>query len=157
MRFEFDRDPAFQQQYVVKKGDTLYTIAKEYGVTVDELLVVNGLTTAVIYPNQILIIPLNNNGDKYFVEYVVKDNDTLESIANKYNVSVTELMNYNNLDKLYLKSDQVIKIPAKRKTHKVVSTDSIDKILGMYDMTLQELVDLNLDRILVKDSYLYVK
>ena len=31
------------------------------------------------------------------MEYVVKDNDTLNSIADKYNISLNELKNYNNL------------------------------------------------------------
>ena len=108
MKFDFERNDDYQ--YVIKKGDTLYNIAKEFNVTVDSLLKANGLTSALIYPNQVLIIPLNNNGDVYFVEYVIKDNDTLETVANKYNVTVNDLMNYNNLDKLYLPSKKVAKM-----------------------------------------------
>ena len=83
MRFDFERE---NYQYVVKQGDSLYKIAKEYGVTVNDLLNANGLKSALIYPNQVLIVPLNNNGEIYFVEYVVKENDTLEGIAQKYNI-----------------------------------------------------------------------
>ena len=46
MKFDFDRVKDFK--YVVKKGDSLYKIAKEYGVTVNELLTVNGLNNALI-------------------------------------------------------------------------------------------------------------
>lgn len=155
MKFDFERNDDYQ--YVIKKGDTLYNIAKEFNVTVDSLLKANGLTSALIYPNQVLIIPLNNNGDVYFVEYVIKDNDTLETVANKYSVTVNDLMNYNNLDKLYLVSDQVITVPQKTKRHLVVATDSIDYILRKYDMTLEELVDLNENKLLIINSYLNVK
>lgn len=154
MRFDFERD---NYQYVVKQGDSLYKISKEYGVTVNELLNVNGLKNALIYPNQVLIIPLNNNGEIYFVEYVVKENDTLEGIADKYNISIKELDNYNNLEKVYLASDQVLTVPNKTKTHKVVATDTIDYILRKYDMTLEELIDLNEDKLLVINSLLKVK
>lgn len=154
MRFDFERD---NNQYVVKNGDSLYKIAKEYNVSVDELLKANGLTNALIYPNQVLIIPLNTNGNIYFVEYVVKENDTLESIADKYNITLDELKNYNNLDKLYLMNEQVLVIPQTTKTHKVVATDTIDYILRRYDMTLEELVNMNIDKLLIVGSYLNVK
>ena len=154
MRFDFERD---NYQYVVKQGDSLYKIAKEYGVTVNELLNVNGLKNALIYPNQVLIIPLNNNGEIYFVEYVVKENDTLEGIADKYKISIKDLDNYNNLEKIYLASDQVLTVPNKARTHKVVATDTIDYILRKYDMTLEELVNLNEDKLLVINSLLNVK
>ncbi len=154
MRFDFERD---NYQYVVKQGDSLYKIAKEYGVTVNELLNANGLKNALIYPNQVLIIPLNNNGEIYFVEYVVKENDTLEGIADKYKISIKDLDNYNNLEKIYLASDQVLTVPNKARTHKVVATDTIDYILRKYDMTLDELVNLNEDKLLVINSLLNVK
>lgn len=154
MRFDFERD---NYQYVVKQGDSLYKIAKEYGVTVNELLNANGLKNALIYPNQVLIIPLNNNGEIYFVEYVVKENDTLEGIADKYKISIKDLDNYNNLEKIYLASDQVLTVPNKARTHKVVATDTIDYILRKYDMTLEELVNLNEDKLLVINSLLNVK
>lgn len=155
MKFDFERLNDYQ--YVVKKGDTLYNIAKEFDVTVNDLLKANGLNNALIYPNQVLIIPLSNNGDIYFVEYVIKDNDTLEGIANKYNVTVNDLMNYNNLDKLYLVSEQVISVPQKANKHLVVMTDSIDYILNKYNMSLEELVDLNKDKLLIVNTYLNVK
>ena len=154
MRFDFERD---NYQYVVKQGDSLYKIAKEYGVTVNDLLNANGLKNALIYPNQVLIIPLNNNGEIYFVEYVVKENDTLEGIAAKYKISIKDLDNYNNLEKIYLASDQVLTVPNKARTHKVVATDTIDYILRKYDMTLEELVNLNEDKLLVINSLLNVK
>ena len=159
MRFDFER--ANDYEYVVKKGDSLYTIAQKYNVTVDELLKANGLKSALIYPNQVLIIPMNKDGSLYFVEYVVKENDTLNSIADKYNVSLNEMKNYNNFEKLYLLSDQVITIPlnmpSEKRIHKVVATDTIDYLLRKYNITLEELVYMNQDKILVIGSYLNVK
>lgn len=155
MRFDFERDVNYN--YVVKKGDSLYKIAKEYNVTVDQLLKANGLTNALIYPNQVLVVPLNNNGSIYFVEYVVKENDTLEKIASMYNVTLNDLKNYNNLEKLYLVDDQVLTIPQMSLKHEVLASDTIDYILRKYDMTLQELVDLNQDKLLVIGSYLNVR
>lgn len=44
-------------EYVVKKGDTLYTIAKKYDTTVASLTDINMLTSNAIFPGQILLVP----------------------------------------------------------------------------------------------------
>lgn len=153
MRFDYDMD----NEYVVKKGDSLYKIAKQYNVSVDDLIKVNGLNNALIYPEQVLIIPLKSNGGLYFVEYVIKKDDTLDSIKDKYNVTVSLLSEYNDLGKLLLVNDQVIKIPQKYNTHTVVMTDSLDYILKKYDMSLEELVEMNKDKLLTVGYVLNVK
>ena len=79
--------------YVVKKGDTLYSIAKAFGTTVAKIKDANALTTDSIYQFQSLIIPLSFNVG----EYLVKKGDTLYSIAMKYNISVETLKALNNI------------------------------------------------------------
>lgn len=79
--------------YVVKKGDTLYSIASSFGTTVTTLKEANSLSNNLIYPYQSLIIPLQFSVG----EYIVKKGDTLYSIANKYNISVDTLKALNNI------------------------------------------------------------
>jgi LysM repeat protein len=45
------------QVYVVQQGDTLYSIARTHGVSVDAIKQANGLTSDEIYIGQQLIIP----------------------------------------------------------------------------------------------------
>ena len=75
--------------YVVKSGDTLWSIAKKYGTTVDSLKQINNLKSNLISVNQKLLIPNNY--------YIVKKGDTLYSIAKKYNTTVNNLKTINNL------------------------------------------------------------
>jgi nucleoid-associated protein YgaU len=45
--------------YVVKKGDTVYKIAKRYGTTMEAIILANNLRNPnLIYPGQILLIPV---------------------------------------------------------------------------------------------------
>lgn len=153
MKFDFTRDDS----YVVKKGDSLYKIAKENGVTVEALLEANGLDSALIYPNQVLIIPKAANGSIYFMEYVVKPEDTLELIASKNGTTLIELGKYNDLGKLYLLTDQTVKVPSMYKTYTTVATDDIERILRVTGMSLEELVALNFNTLFPKGTKIMYK
>ena len=63
--------------YVVKVGDTLYSIAKRYNVSVNDLINSNGIENNIIVVGQKLTIPSKSN------TYTVKPGDTLYSIAQR--------------------------------------------------------------------------
>ena len=91
------------QTYVVKKGDSLYSIAQDYNMDYNTLALLNGLKEGeYIYPNQELMVPINNER-----VYVVKQNDTVISVLNKTGITLDELINKN--ENIYLMEDQVIK------------------------------------------------
>lgn len=92
--------------YVVKSGDTLYTIAREFGTSVDNLKLINNLSSNLLSIGQRLLVPKANKGS-----YVVKSGDTLYSIAKKNNVSVSEIMDLNKLDNSNLSIGQVLLLP----------------------------------------------
>ena len=76
--------------YLVKSGDTLYSIAKKYNTSVDAIKNLNNLKTNTIIVGQSLLLPNNNI-------YVVKKGDTLYSIAKKYNTTVDSIKKKNSL------------------------------------------------------------
>ena len=78
--------------YIVSPGDTLYSIAKKFGVSVNLLKEANNLVTNMLSIGQKLIIPVVDD-----MTYVVKAGDTLYSIAKKYNMTIDELKRLNNL------------------------------------------------------------
>ena len=79
----------------VKKGDTLYSIAKRYDMSIMELIELNGLDS----PNQLYVGQvLRTNSNKY---YTVKRGDTLASIARKYGTSWQNLAQKNNIRSPY--------------------------------------------------------
>lgn len=80
--------------YTVKSGDTLYSIAAKYSVTVSDIVAWNNISDASkIYVGQVLIVKKVANS----VIYTVKTGDTLYSIAAKYGVTVAQLVTWNNI------------------------------------------------------------
>lgn len=146
-----------QVEYVVKKGDSLYKISKEYGISINDLINANSLTNNMIYPNQVLVIPKKVNGTMYFEEYIIKPNDTLELISEKTLVSLDELSKYNDLTKLILIEDQVINIPREKKVYVIREDDTLDSILDKTNLTLDELLELNLEEWLKSGKTIIIK
>ena len=89
-------------EYIVRVGDTLWSIAKKYNISVNELKEINKLSNNLLKVGMKLQIP--NSG--YDNIYVVKNGDTLYSIAKKNNVSVNDLKRLNNITSDFLKIGQ---------------------------------------------------
>ena len=136
--------------YVVKSGDSLYSIARKYNTTVDELKRLNNLSSNVLSIGQVLKIPSsesNNTGSGTGTTntYVVKSGDSLYSIARKYNTTVDEIKSLNNLTSNLLSIGQVLKIPSASSTNTYVvkSGDNLYSIARKYQITVNELKKLN--------------
>ncbi len=105
-------DQTSYSSYTVVKGDTLYAIARKFNTTVNELKSINNLTSDILSIGQILKIPSNTSVDiPTYLNYIVVKNDTLYSIARRYNTTVDEIKRLNNLTSNILSIGQVLKIP----------------------------------------------
>ena len=81
-------------EYAVKKNDTLSDIAVDYSVDTDDLAFANGIEdeSATLQIGQTLLIPPGKGA-----LYVVKEGDTVPSVAKRFSVQPTVIMNYNRL------------------------------------------------------------
>ncbi|MBP3766153.1 MAG: LysM peptidoglycan-binding domain-containing protein [Bacilli bacterium] len=98
--------------YTVKAGDTLYGISNQFGVNVSELADLNNVNASTLKVGQVLNIPTDSgsNPNAMFM-YTVKKGDSLYTIAQKYNTTVGEIINLNNLKSDKLSIGQVLRIP----------------------------------------------
>lgn len=85
-------------RHVVKKGDTVYSIAKMYGVSLDKIYEYNPSAKTILKRGDVITIPQEsesiNEGDSYLY-YTIKSGDTLSDIATQFNTSVEQLLRDN--------------------------------------------------------------
>lgn len=130
--------------YTVKKGDTLFSLAKQYDTTVVMLKEVNSLSSDFIKTGQKLDVPLEAEAGSY----LVKKGDTLFSLAKKYGVAVIELKKENQLvsDSIYV--GQALSVPTHgfeniEGIYVVNPGDTLFNISQRFDVSLKELKQAN--------------
>jgi len=137
--------------YVVRRGDSLYTIARRHNLTVDQLKRTNGLTSTRLKPGQHLALPGTTESAPMVAKrtqpaavdtHVVKKGETLASIARRHGMAVDDLKRINDLTNSRLKIGQRLAL-ASRETEPspllLPGDASEDEVLEMAYTTSSEL------------------
>ena len=120
------------QKYKVKKGDTLYKIASNKGVSVKQIKQANALKGSAIKPGDLLVVPTiksvktnnnkvigkksevarkSSNGTNNILTHKVRKGENLYIIARRYGVTVKDVKRLNNLSGSFVKIGQKLKVP----------------------------------------------
>ena len=131
--------------YTVKSGDTLWSIAKRYNISVSELKDANGLTSSTLRLGQVLKIPVKIEDKPKENSYIVKSGDSLYSIARNYDTTVSDIIRLNNLTTTVLNIGQILEIPSNtsQNTYIVKAGDTLYGIAQRNKITVDELKRLN--------------
>ncbi len=136
--------------YIVKNGDSLWSIASKNDTTVDNIKRLNNLTNNTLQIGQILKLNNEENEDNLKDKniYTVKKGDSLWLIANKNGVSVDDIKNANNLTSNTLQIGQILIIPGKKTstkeiTYVVKKGDSLWLIANKFDTTVEKIKSVN--------------
>ncbi len=112
--------------YTVKSGDVLWKIAYDNHTSASQIMEWNGLTSAMIYPGQVLKVSQDLTNSKY----TVKTGDTLYIISQKFNTTISAILAINpqitNPNNLYI--GQVINVPSTAQGSPVQETTGQDII-----------------------------
>ena len=154
--------------YTVKKGDTLYSIARDFNTTASEIIKDNSLSSNTLTIGQNLkirtkgsddlvveecfgeeYIPVDTNPISSF-NYSVKSGDSLYSIARKFNTTVSDIVKLNNLTSNNLSINQILKIPSSNTnnstnetTYIVKKGDSLYSIARKFNTTVDSIKNKN--------------
>lgn len=139
--------------YVVKSGDSLWSIASKNNTTVNELKSLNNLSNNALQIGQLLKLPTINSGNNNFTTsqniYTVQKGDSLWAIANKYGTTVDNIKSANNLTSNNLSIGQTLIIPTESNqitnqiTYNVKKGDSLWAIANRYDTTVEKIKSTN--------------
>ena len=124
---DFESDLVFQSEpessttiYKVQPGDTLWAIAKDKNVTVEEIISMNGLNSSLIHPDQEIKIKAEEVKLKEFKakeevkKYIVKKGDTLSKIAKDHNISLNDLIAWNEITSYLIHPDDQLTVSGEK-------------------------------------------
>lgn len=95
---------AAQGEWIIKRGDTLFDIARACGTRVKTLCELNGISAShILRPGRTLKIPTSNTGSRQ--HYAIRRGDTLSQIAKRFRVKLSDLLAWNQLQ-----PDQILRI-----------------------------------------------
>ncbi|MBI5975017.1 LysM peptidoglycan-binding domain-containing protein [Staphylococcus canis] len=151
--------------YRVKAGDSLWSIANQYQISISQLKGANNLTSNLIFPNQVLTIPgqgqanRSNTISQASSVYTVQSGDTLSQIAARYETTYQNIMQLNGLSNFIIYPGQQLKVSGSAASTPSTSTpqvntggtryytvrsgDSLSAIAARYGTTYQNIMQLN--------------
>ena len=138
--------------YIVQSGDSLWSISKKFGLSVDKLKDINNLSGNLLSVGQKLLIKDTSSSEDVGVYYTVKAGDTLYGIANEFNLSVDELKKINNLLNNNLAIGQKLLVSGTGEmvddgldydTYIVKSGDNLYAIARKYGISVDKLKEIN--------------
>ena len=149
--YSFTGEMINENYYIVKKGDSLWSISNKYGLSVDELKDLNNLSSNNLSVGQKLLIKDTSSSDDLGIYYTVKAGDTLYGIANEYGLSVDELKSMNGLSnnnlsvgqKLLVSGTGEVVVGNDYDTYVVKSGDNLYAIARKYGISVNKLKDIN--------------
>ncbi|MDQ8012788.1 MAG: LysM peptidoglycan-binding domain-containing protein [Flavobacterium nitrogenifigens] len=148
-------------EHKIQKGETAYFIAQKYKVSIDEIYKLNPESQNGIKDNQVLKIPIHNSENTTSKQqtHIVAPKETLFGLSKQYHVSVEAIQNANQeILASGLQIGQELIIPqnsdysskqeiavSSKTTHQVVAKESLFSIARQYNVSVQDLENLNKD------------
>ncbi|MBY0067285.1 MAG: LysM peptidoglycan-binding domain-containing protein [Empedobacter falsenii] len=133
--------------HLIKKGETLYTLAKQYNVSVDDLYAENPALQTGVKEGMVITIPKKSGSvviEENTINYVVQNGDSAYGILEKYNTNLDELLRLNPDLINGLKAGMTLKIPL-QKNAKIIKYGTAGKLKRANDNEINVAIMLPFD------------
>jgi len=100
--------------YVIKQGDSLYSISRQYHVSIDSIINANPLINVYnLQVDEVICIPVSVPQNNYmnYTTYLVEEGDTLGSVLAKYEINLADMMKFNDLTDIRLEPGTTLQVP----------------------------------------------
>ncbi|WDF64818.1 LysM peptidoglycan-binding domain-containing protein [Flavobacterium sp. KACC 22763] len=148
-------------EHKIQKGETAYFIAQKYKVSIDEIYKLNPESQNGIKDNQVLKIPIHHSENTTSKQqpHIVAPKETLFGLSKQYHVSVEAIQNANQeilANGLQIGQELIIpqnsdhsskqeNVVSSKTTHQVMAKESLFSIARQYNVSVQDLENLNKD------------
>lgn len=146
------------ESYLIKKGDTLDSVARSFNVPKEYLIDINNIYYFDDFKEgRELIVPKIN--DVYFNTYKIEKGDTLYAIAKKYNVNPNLLASLNGLNmEDYIYPNQEIMVPKEGYSYYITAKgDTLNTVKDIFKTNYEELLNQNKTIYLLPEQLLVIK
>ncbi|MFV0174432.1 LysM peptidoglycan-binding domain-containing protein [Empedobacter falsenii] len=116
--------------HLIKKGETLYTLAKQYNVSVDDFYAENPALQTGVKEGMVISIPKKSGSvtiEENSINYIVQNGDSAYGILERYNTNLDELLRLNPELINGLKAGMTLKIPL-QKNAKIIKYGTAGKL-----------------------------
>ncbi len=143
--------------YEVQMGDTLDSIARKLGVNSDVLATLNGLNVmAPLMPQTYIVIP---STDSLFNKYTVRPGDTLNNIAEAYDVDLGQLAKLNGIkDVDYIYAGEELMVPKPGTKFYITGRgDALNMVANFFGTSAGQLLNQNPNIVLGEEQLIVYK
>ena len=106
--------------YVIEKGDTLYSISRHFNIELNSIMEANPLVNVYnLMIGDTICIPVSkpNSGFTEFTDYLIQEGDTLGSVIKNHGINIADLMQYNGLNQIYLLPGTTLQLPVNNESN----------------------------------------
>ena len=134
------------QEIVVRPGDTLWDLARRHDTTVEALRQANALASDALRPGDVLSLPTGSVQTP--ATYVVKAGDTLYDIAIAFDLTVDDLIAFNDLDGIVIRPGMELTLSAGDPSPvplsiEVAPGDTLWELSRTYDVSVADIAAAN--------------